>query len=411
MQPPRVLISGAGIAGLTLAFWLERAGMRVTIVERAVRQRSSGSPVDVRGRAAAIAERMGILAHLRERATNVSGIRFVDASGRVAARVDTAAQQRASGSRDVEIARSDLAAILQSACADDAELLFEDAIRSIAQDGDGVDVTFERAAPRRFDLVVGADGLHSAVRRLVFGIEQRFVRHAGLYVATLPLAKVFDEIGRDITMYNAPGRSATIHPARDTPLAAFIFWKDALPGFDHRDLASQRRLLEQTYGDDGWHVPALLDEMRASSDFYFDSVSRVRIPTWSAGRVVLVGDAASCVSLLGDGSTLAMIGGYSLATTLAECDGAFAHAFRVYEAQHRRLVEPRQRLMQLAASLLVPRTGVGIRLRNAALRMAPLLDAARAATRRVQKPDRTMIGSPPRSKNGPLPGSEVSTSR
>jgi 2-polyprenyl-6-methoxyphenol hydroxylase-like FAD-dependent oxidoreductase len=383
VQRNNVLISGAGIAGMTLAYWLARHGMVVTVVERAGGQRSSGSPIDVRGRAADLVERMGIMARVRDAATEVAGMRFIDARGRVAARVDTMALQRGSGRQDVEIARGDLAAILQEASRDSAEVLFHDAIRSLSQDPGGVDVTFENTPPRRFDLVVGADGLHSGVRRHVFGPERQFARHAGLYVATLPLSRSFDDIDRDITMFNAPRRSATIHPARSTPLAAFIFWRDSLPGFDHRDMEQHRRLVADTYQADGWQVPALLDEMRATDDLYFDSVSRVEIASWAQGRVVLVGDAASCVSLLGDGSSLAMIGAHTLAEALARHNREHALAFREYEAQHRRLVDSKQRLMTLGASLLVPRSSAGIAMRNTALRLAPLFTAAQWVRRRI----------------------------
>jgi 2-polyprenyl-6-methoxyphenol hydroxylase-like FAD-dependent oxidoreductase len=383
VQRNNVLISGAGIAGMTLAYWLARHGMVVTVVERAGGQRSSGSPIDVRGRAADLVERMGIMARVRDAATEVAGMRFIDARGRVAARVDTMALQRGSGRQDVEIARGDLAAILQEASRDSAEVLFHDAIRSLSQDPGGVDVTFENTPPRRFDLVVGADGLHSGVRRHVFGPERQFARHVGLYVATLPLSRSFDDIDRDITMFNAPRRSATIHPARSTPLAAFIFWRDSLPGFDHRDMEQHRRLVADTYQADGWQVPALLDEMRATDDLYFDSVSRVEIASWAQGRVVLVGDAASCVSLLGDGSSLAMIGAHTLAEALARHNREHALAFREYEAQHRRLVDSKQRLMTLGASLLVPRSSAGIAMRNTALRLAPLFTAAQWVRRRT----------------------------
>jgi 2-polyprenyl-6-methoxyphenol hydroxylase-like FAD-dependent oxidoreductase len=199
----------------------------------------------------------------------------------------------------------------------------------------------------------------------------------------LPLSRSFDGIDRHITMFNAPRRSATIHPARSRPLAAFIFWHDPPAGFDHRDVEQQRRLVADTYRGDGWHLPALLKEMQTTDDLYFDSVSRVHIASWAQGRVVLVGDAASCVSLLGDGSSLAMIGAHTLAEALARHNGDHALAFREYEAQHRRLVEPKQRSMRLGASLLVPRTSTGIAMRNTALRLAPLFTAAQWVRRRA----------------------------
>jgi 2-polyprenyl-6-methoxyphenol hydroxylase-like FAD-dependent oxidoreductase len=399
MQRLNVLISGAGIAGMTLAYWLARNGLRVTVVERGSGQRSSGSPVDVRGQAREIAEQMSIGPRLRQAATDVAGMRFVDSHGRVAARVDRGALQGASGSRDVEIARGDLAAILQEASRDNGELLFGDAIQAIAQDSRGVDVEFQHAPPRRFDLVVGADGLHSGVRRLVFGPERQFVHHAGLYVATFPVNGWFDGLGRDITMFNAPGRSATIHPARTRPLAAFIFWRVALADFDQGDTEQHRRIVQHMYQGDGWHVPALLEQMRTTGDLYFDSVSRVQIPRWSCGRVVLVGDAASCVSLLGDGSSLAMIGAHALAHAIAQHRGAHALAFQQFEADHRRLVEPRQRWMALAATLLVPKTETGIMLRNAALRLAPLVTFGRRLRGyRLDRPDARAVAVGPASE-------------
>ena len=385
MQRLSVLISGAGIAGMTLAHWLARHGTRVTVVERSAGQRSSGSPVDVRGEAVAIAERMGILPRLRQAATDVAGLRFIDARGQVVARVDTRAVQQASGRHDVEIARGDLSTILQAASQDSAEILFDDAIRTLDQDTEGVDVTFERTAPRRFDLVVGADGLHSGVRRLVFGPERAFVHHAGLYVATLPLSDVDAGIDRDVTLFNVPGRLAAIHPARTRPLAAFIFWRPAVAGLDHRDTEHHRRLVEATYRADGWYVPRLLAEVRTTPDLYFDAVSRVQLPTWSSGRVVVVGDAASCVSLLGDGSTLAMIGASTLATALAEHHGAHERAFGEYELRQRRRAASRQRLLGLAAWLLVPRTRTALTVRNAALRLAPVVTATAWARRRASR--------------------------
>jgi 2-polyprenyl-6-methoxyphenol hydroxylase-like FAD-dependent oxidoreductase len=382
MGPTDILISGAGIAGMTLAYWLTRHGRRVTIVERAAGQRSSGAPVDVRGPAAEIADRMGITPRLRDAATRVDGMRFIDGKGRVAARVDARALSRASASRDIELARGDLAEILQEASRDSAEVIFDDGIRTVTQDASGVDVTFERAPSRRFDLIVGADGLHSGVRRVVFGPEREFVHHAGLYVATTPLSRSFEGVDREISMFNAPGRSATIHPARGRSLVAFIFWRDAIAGLDHRDTDQHRRILQDIYGHDGWHVPALLEEVRATPDLYFDSVSRVQMARWSQGRVVLVGDAATCVSLFGEGSTLAMAGAYTLAAALAGHDSNYPAAFRDFETRHRRLVEPRQRSVVLGASLLVPKSGAAIVIRNAVLRLAPLMVAAQWVRRR-----------------------------
>ncbi|KAA9380481.1 monooxygenase [Microbispora cellulosiformans] len=366
-----VLISGAGVGGPTLAYWLARHGFRVTVVERADEVRSSGNPVDVRGPAVEVAERMGVLARLHQAATGTTGLSFVDAAGRRIARMDMRAVQRPG---EVEVPRGDLASILYEASRAHAEFLFGDSIATLAQDEHGVDVTFERAGPRRFDLVIGADGLHSVTRRLTFGQESGLVRHMGLYVATTPLGgeEVAGE-GRDILMHNAPGKAVAVSPM--SAGAFFLYRSPAEPGFDHRDTGQHKRMLTAAFADVSWRAPELLERVRTADDLYFDSVSQVRLPQWWKGRVALLGDAASCVSLFGDGSTLAMTGAFTLAEALAAHPGDPGAAFRRYETVHRRLVEPKQRAVGQASALLVPATRGGILARNLATRMWPAVTA------------------------------------
>jgi 2-polyprenyl-6-methoxyphenol hydroxylase-like FAD-dependent oxidoreductase len=372
MTERAVLISGAGIAGTTLAYWLAQHGFRPTIVERAAGQRSSGNPIDVRGPAVEVAERMGVMDRIRAAGTNVAGMTFVNGAGRRVGRVNGLALQRAAGSREVELPRADLAAILLDASKDRAEVLFGDAITALEQDADRVEVTFQHAAPARFDLVIGADGLHSVVRGLAFGPESAFTEHLGVYVATMPLGEPSDW-PTEVVMYNAPGRSVTIHPARGEAIVAFIYRGPAVEGFDYRDMAQHKALLAEAYQGQGWRVPELLERVRATDDLYFDSVSMVRLPLWSEGRVAVVGDAASCVSLFGDGSTLAMAGAYVLADELAASPGDPTGAFQRYEARHRKLVEPKQRNAGLAATLLVPASRTGIVVRNLATHLWPVV--------------------------------------
>ncbi|MEV4110059.1 FAD-dependent monooxygenase [Nonomuraea sp. NPDC049695] len=367
---PTVLISGAGIAGSTLAYWLARHGFRPTVVERATGLRSSGSPVDVRGPAVEVAERMGLMDRLRAAATTATGMAFVNDAGRRVGGVNTRAMQRAGGSREVEVTRTDLAAILYEAARDSAEYLFGDTMTAIRQDETGVEVTFDQAAPRRFDLVIGADGLHSMTRRLAFGPESAFVRHMGLYVATMPLDGPAEQQS-EVVIHNSPGRMVAIHPVRGRALAAFIFRAPAVEGFDHRDTEQHRRILADAYAGAGWQVPELLERARTAEDLWFDSVSQVRIDRWHDGRVALLGDAASSVSLFGDGSTLAMAGAYTLAMELAATPADPQAAFARYEAAHRTLVDPRQDNVAAAAALMVPATRIGIDTRNLASRLWP----------------------------------------
>ncbi len=362
-----VLICGAGVAGPTLAYWLVRAGFRPTVVERATGQRSSGSPVDVRGPALAVVERMGVVDALRAAATQATGIRFVDASGRLSRRMSMPSRRSAAGTPEIEVPRADLARILCAAAHDDVEFVYDDTITRLDQDPGGVDVTFESGPARRFGLVVGADGLHSAVRRLVFGPDRDFVRHLGVYVATTPLGEPPEE-PHDVLLYNTPGRLVAMHPVRGEAGVAFIFRHPAVPGFDHRDLAQHRRILAGAYaGEHGWRVPELLARAQRADDLYFDAVSKVVLPSWSVGRVVLLGDAAASVSLFGDGSSMAIAGARTLAAALA--DGDHVAAFRRYEAEHRRRTDARGRGAGLVAAMLIPKSRAGILARNAAARL------------------------------------------
>jgi 2-polyprenyl-6-methoxyphenol hydroxylase-like FAD-dependent oxidoreductase len=222
-----VLVVGAGVAGSTLAYWLARHGMETTVVERAAAQRSSGNAVDVRGPALAVVERMNLLAPLQEAATLVTTLAVVDNRGR---RIGWIPTQPSLG---LEVPRGDLAAILARAGRDHTQFLYDDTVVALDDNGHDVDVAFERAAPRRFDLVVGADGLHSRVRRLAFGPEQRFLSHLGLYIATTTL----DTTSADrhtVVMHNAPGRAVAVHPGTGREGAAFIFRHRLLPDVSDR---------------------------------------------------------------------------------------------------------------------------------------------------------------------------------
>lgn len=371
-----ILISGAGIAGSTLAYWLGRAGFIVTVVERDQGARSSGNPVDVRGEAVEVASEMGVMSRLTEAATGVRELRIVDGAGRVRATMDLTPRPRLSGGQEVEVSRSRLAVILLEAARDRAEFRFDESIEALHEDPDGVELEFSSGGRGRYDLVVGADGLHSNVRRLAFVPEAEAVRHLGLFVATVHLPGLAAD-PRVVLLYNTPGRSVAIHPGGGDPGAGFIFRAPMPAAVDLRDPQRQKEFLTETYSNGGWRVPELLERTRASEDLYFDGVSEVRLTRWSSGRAVLVGDAASCVSLFGEGSSMAMVGARTLARAL---EGVDEHtlAFRRYEATHRATSRPKQRGASVAAHILVPATQPGIVVRNLALRLTA---AARGVTR------------------------------
>ncbi|WP_030513054.1 FAD-dependent oxidoreductase [Nocardia sp. NRRL WC-3656] len=358
-----VLVSGAGIAGSTLAYWLSRHGFEVTVVERAAGSRSSGNPVDVRGPALEVVTAMGVLPELRAAATDVDRLRFVDARGRRRASMRVGDRDRG----EVELARADLATILAAASGDRVRMRWGDGISEIEQSAAGVTVGFESGERAHYDYVLGADGLHSAVRRLTFGDDREFVRHMGIYIATVPVTRSASEI--EVVMYNSPGRSISVHPAGGRPIAAFMFRRAPVAGLDHRDSEAQRRLLVAEFAGRMGPFEDVLDEVRAGGDLYFDAVSKVSLPRWSRGRVTLVGDAASCLSLFGDGSSLAIAGAHTLAEELATAPQDPAAAWGRYEQRHRDRIGAAHRGVRFASALMVPGSRPAIGLRNTAVRL------------------------------------------
>jgi 2-polyprenyl-6-methoxyphenol hydroxylase-like FAD-dependent oxidoreductase len=380
----RILISGSSIAGPTLAFWLAKYGFRPTVVERTPGLRAGGNGVDVRGQAIEVAERMGILPRIRAAAADIIGTSFVNAANHRVAHIDVQAIQRKYGSGEVEIMRGDLAAILNEATKHDVEYIFGDSIRTLEQDDDGVTVAFEHGVTRRFDLVVGADGTHSAVRRLAFGPESQFLRYLGHYFA---FASADPALGEDrwMTLYNLPGKSAGIYRSGNhTGAKAYLTFHQPDPlTYDYRDIEQQKHLLSEAYaGVSSWRVPQLLAGALSDPDFYFDSLSQVRMPSWSSGRITLVGDAAHCASpVSGAGAMLGLIGAYRLAGELAAAGGNHHVAFRRYEEVHRPLIKRSQ--SNLFIGMLAPKTRTGIWARNTMARL-PLVGAMAGLERRLQ---------------------------
>lgn len=361
MSSPKILIVGAGVAGPAVAYWLARHGFRPTVVEQARELRSGGTAIVVKGPAVPVAEKMGIMPRLRELATRATSMSLLDTSGRRILRVPLTSER----SPSVELTRSDLSAVLHDVAGNDAEFLFGDTITRLDQDESGVEVTFRRAAPRRFDLVIGADGIHSAVRRLMFGPEQGFTTDLGMYGATVPLPADAIDHPHEMVMMTAPGRMLAVRPSRETPQAIFTFRGSRVHGYDRHDVALQKRILAEAYAGLGWRTPELVDVFQQHPAPHFDPLITVRLDNWARGRVALLGDASSATALFGDGSSLAMAGAYTLATALAAHPRDHARAFRAYEAKHRRQVAPRQRRVGLIATLMVPRTHWGLAVRNA----------------------------------------------
>ncbi|MEV4577171.1 FAD-dependent monooxygenase [Nonomuraea jabiensis] len=365
-----ILISGASVAGPALALWLTRYGHRATVVERAPALRDGGYAVDFRGEAhLTVLRRMGILDAVDRDQTHMGAMWNVNEAGKkiVAMPADLFAG-------DVEILRGDLARILYDATESTTEYVFGDSITAVDQDADGVTVSFERSPARRFDLVVGADGLHSNVRSLAFGPEEDYLSYLGLYAAVFPIDNY---LGLDHTglTYNPPGKMVAIHSARGNTEARAVFWFGSPPlDHDRHDVARQRELLERAYEGVGWEVPELMRRMRLTDDLYFDSISQIRLDSWSRGRVVLLGDAACCASpLSGMGTGLAVVSAYVLAGELAAAGGDHRAAFARYEREVRAYAEGCQRSAVGVSRFMVPENRFMAWFMNQNYRLLPYL--------------------------------------
>lgn len=368
----RVLISGAGIAGPTLTYWLLRHGHKPTLIEDAPQLRTGGYLIDFWGLGFDIAEKMGIIPELLRAGYLVEELRLVDASGSRVGGFSTTVIAEVMTGRYVSLPRGDLAASIYRTIEDQVETIFGDRISGITDGPEGVWITFAHAAPRQFDLVVGADGLHSGVRRLAFGEQARLEKYLGYVVAAfeIPGYRPRDEL--TYVSFSRPGKQASRFAMRDDrTLILLVFAEDdagrsqgeAAPGL--ADVAAQRRELHARFDDAGWECPQIMAAMDRCESLYFDRVSQIHMDKWSVGRVALIGDAAACPSLLaGQDSALAMIAAYVLAGELHRANGDHRAAFAAYEARLRPFIETKQNSAVQFASSFAPRTQLGISIRN-----------------------------------------------
>lgn len=372
-----ILISGAGIAGPTLAFWLKAAGFRPTLLEHSPRLRSGGYVIDFWGLGYDIAERMGLAKDIGRAGYHIKELRVVDAKGKRISGFGTNVFLELTGGRYVTVGRSVLSRLLFEKASEGIETIFGDDIVEINDGPDDVKVTLKHNGERRFDLVVGADGLHSNVRHLVFGPEGRFEKHLGYVVAAFEASGYRPRDENAYIMYCEPGRMVGRVALRDDKvLFLFVFAEGADVPMHH--LPSQKHLLREKYGACQWECPHILDALDAAPELYFDRVSQIKMDRWSRGRVALVGDAAYCVSLLaGQGSALAMTGAYVLAGELARSAGRHEDAFERYEKLLRDFISTKQQGAERFASAFAPRTRWGLLFRNQVIKAAAIPGVAR----------------------------------
>jgi 2-polyprenyl-6-methoxyphenol hydroxylase-like FAD-dependent oxidoreductase len=370
-MPGSVLVSGAGVAGSCLAWWLDRYGYAVTLVEQAPEPRTGGYVIDFWGLGYDVAEKMGVLDDLSRHDLKVREFRIVNRAGRRISGFDQGAVQKLMKGRGMSLPRSALASALYEAVKGRVDVRFGNSVTRLADSPSGVEVTLREGGAETFDLVIGADGLHSNVRRLCFGEETRFERFLGYYVAAFTARGYRFRDPHVYVTYGEPGRQIwRITVDEDTTVFMLVFAESDPHAAPVHDASRQKEVLSRLYAG-GWETDEMLHALQASTDLYFDRVSQIVMPSWSKGRVALIGDACACPSLLaGEGSSMAMAEAYTLAGELVVAQGGHGSAYEIYEQRLRPYVERKQKGARDFATSFVPRSTYGLWLRNAMINAA-----------------------------------------
>ena len=378
-----VLICGAGIAGCCLGWWLARYDYDVTLVEQAKAPRQGGYVIDFWGLGYQVAERMGVLEVLKAEDLAIEQMRIVDHKGHRISGFNQAALGKLTGGRIMSLPRSALALALYEAVKDRVTVRLGDSIRHILQSESGVGVGFRSGDAARYDLVIGADGLHSTVRALAFGEDAESERFLGYYAAAFTAENYPHRDPNAYIMYGRPGRQiARITLKSDASVFLLLFSSEWAARAIPSDGVGQKGLLRQVFSGAGWESKEILDALEASTDLYFDRMSQIEMPNWCNGRVALLGDACACPSLLaGEGSSMAMAEAYTLAGELHACKGDYRKAFDAYQKHLQSFALRKQKAARGFASSFVPKTSLGLWLRNTSLRVISSLGLSEWAFR------------------------------
>lgn len=363
-----ILVSGASFAGLSTAYWMKEFGYRVTVVEIAEGLKRGGTPVNIRNNTVAIVKRMGLFEQIRAQRINMEGIEFKNSAdvteGWIPAGATHGQAGEQSASEEYEIERDTLLAMLFDAVKNDVEFIFGDSVVSL-EEANGISVSFAKGPKRTFDLVFGCDGMHSAVRRLWFGDEQELSRFLHAYFSITIVDKLLIRQNTS-QLYNEPGIAVMLNAYNKKTDIVLCFASDEEIPYNYRDEAQQRQIITERFSGQGWRVPELLDEVQGSRTFYFDKLCQITMPSWTKGRVALVGDAGYCASpAAGMGGSLAIDGAGALAQAFEKCGGDYESAFREYNTRFRPFIEQVQAdAASFGVEILVPRTREAIRRRN-----------------------------------------------
>lgn len=367
----RIAINGAGVAGATLAWWLRKSGHDVLLVEQSPAFRRGGYAIDFWGIGYDVAEKMGLIPRIRELGYQVKEMRYVDGAGRIRGGFPVDVLARMTQGRYTQLRRTDLAATIYDALDDRVETMFGDSVAEIEDRGDCVHVCFDRARPREVDLVIGADGLHSRVRRLAFGPDENYEVPLGFHVAAFEIDGYRPRDELVAVSHGVAGRQITRLSMRDDKTLFLFVFRDA---YLHAGSASnnteRKALLKDIFSNVGWETAQILAAMDHVDEIYFDRVSQIRMDRWARGRTALIGDAAACVSLLaGEGTGLAMAEAYVLAGELHACGGDHREAFARWQDRMLPFLAGKQLAAAKFASSFAPKSTFGVALRDRVSRL------------------------------------------
>jgi 2-polyprenyl-6-methoxyphenol hydroxylase-like FAD-dependent oxidoreductase len=364
----KVLISGAGIAGLTLGYWLNQFGFEASIIEKSQDLSREGYMIDFYGSGFDVAEKMGLIEQLRARHYPIPRLDYVDEQGHQRAALEVDRLRALLDYRHFNFMRGDLAQVLGEAVQGDVPIHFGTTITHLEQQPDGVQVTLTGGGRKSYDLVIGADGIHSGVREQVWGSESQFENYLG-YCVSCGIVENFLDPSDAFFSHLAPQRQAAVYAIRGGRLATFFIFKS--PRLHLNDRPAQFAAVEARFGEMKWLVPEVLARMKTAEHFYFDTTSQIKMAHWHQGRVALVGDACQCLTLVaGQGASMAMAGAYLLAAALQEAGGDYQRAFPAYQARLKPEIDQRQVQAQKFAQAFVPGGRLGIWLTYAFLKLA-----------------------------------------
>ena len=361
-----VVVSGASFAGLATAFWMNRLGYRVTVVEVGKGLKTGGSPVDIKEGTVDIMKRMGLLERIQASSLKAKAVDFLDVEGVRIARMPAQSGGAQGTNPEYEIERDALLHMMFEEVKSDVEFIFDDSIARLEETADQVAVTFKSGRQRSFSLLFGCDGNHSSVRRMCFGEESAYSHFLQNYFSITIVDKLLIEEDT-AQMYNVPGKVVMLNAYNNKTDIIFCFYSEKEVPYSYRDQEEQRGIILQQFGGEGWRTRELLEELSRCRDFYFDKMCQIRMPSWTKGRVALVGDAGYCASpAAGMGGSLAIVGATALADAFQKHPESFEAAFREYNDSLRPFVEDVQaQAVNFGLEMFVPRSEEALQRRNA----------------------------------------------